>query len=149
MTILLLSPLPPPPGGIATWTKNILEYMAANPDGFEIIHQDTAIRSRDYMKTDVFSRMFYGTMEAIKTLVELKENIRKFKPDIIHLTSSSSFALFKDYLIMKIAGSNKIPVLVHWRFGRIPFMATSRNLEWQLLRRVSRGPARRSWPYRR
>jgi glycosyltransferase involved in cell wall biosynthesis len=52
---------------------------------------------------------------------------------VIHLTSSGSLALLKDYHILKLASKFKVPVVMHWRFGRIPELAIKKNWEWRLI----------------
>jgi glycosyltransferase involved in cell wall biosynthesis len=45
-------------------------------------------------------------------------------------------ALFKDILLIKLARNRKIPVIVHFRFGRIPELANKKNWEWFFVCRV-------------
>jgi glycosyltransferase involved in cell wall biosynthesis len=136
MKVLLASPLPPPPGGIESWSLNLLSYLSHKPDGNEVIHQNTALRYRRMTQNDFIHRFLFGIGEFIRTIANLMANIREHRPDVIHLTSSGSFAIIKPLLIFRIAERNKIPLIVHWRFGRIPTLAVKRNWEWKLLRYV-------------
>ena len=133
MKLLLISPLPPPVGGIASWSVNILKYLSNKPDGFKFLHQNSAISGRRITKYNAVTRIFFGVKESRAVIKKLKENIRIFKPDIIHLTSSASFALIKDFYILQLARKYGIPLITHWRFGRIPDLAKRRNWEWYLL----------------
>jgi len=141
MIILLISPLPPPTGGISTWSKNILEYSASNIQNYRIIHQDTASRSKEITKVDFFNRWYYGIREFIRVRAEVKKNIAINMPDIIHLTSSGSLALLKDYALLKIAKRRNIFVVMHWHFGRIPGIVAKKNWEWFLLNKIIRSCA--------
>jgi glycosyltransferase involved in cell wall biosynthesis len=133
MKILLLSPGPPTVGGIATWTKNLLEYLSENSSDYEVIHQDTSFKYKEITEEDFFNRIFVGFFEFIKIYSDLKINLKKHKPDVIHLTSSPSLAFIKDYFLLRLARKYKIPVVTHWRFGVIPKLAGEHNWEWKLL----------------
>jgi glycosyltransferase involved in cell wall biosynthesis len=138
MKVLLVSPLPPPIGGIASWTVNLFEYFSVKFDDYEIIHQDTSLKYRKILRNDIISRIYYGILESFRIIKEFKKNIRESSPDIIHHTSSASLALIKDYFILEIARKKKIPFIIHWHFGRIPSLYVSNNWEWKLLRNIIR-----------
>lgn len=138
MKILLLSPLPPPVGGIASWSENILEHYANKYDDLneEIIHQNTAIKFRDITKVSTSSRLKSGIKEAwfiVKTFIN---NIKKHKPDVVHLTSSASFGLARDLLLASIARFYKVPVVIHFRLGSLPQI--TRLWEKKLLTNVAK-----------
>jgi glycosyltransferase involved in cell wall biosynthesis len=141
MKILILSPYPPPSGGIATWTKNLLADIAATGYDNEIIHHNTAYNLKEITKFDLWSRIIYGFRELRLLLRDLETKVHTEHPDVIHLTSSASLALIKDYFIIKKAAQYRIPVITHWRFGRIPELAETRNWEWKLLNLVIRNSA--------
>jgi glycosyltransferase involved in cell wall biosynthesis len=136
MKILVLSPLPPPSGGIASWTKNILGYYSVKQKGLKLIHQNTAIKYREITNINMFSRIVGGYRSTISVIKNLLKNIAMLDIDVIHLTSSGSFALLKDLLILYIASKKSIPVVVHFHFGRIPQLVNNKNWEWYLLYKV-------------
>ena len=133
MKILLLSPYPPPAGGIATWTKNLITYARVNGSRHEIIHQNTVYNLKEITRVDLWSRIIVGIRELRLIIRNLKTNVINHDPDIIHLASSASLAMVKDFFILRVAGRRGIPVVIHWRFGRIPELAVKRNWEWRLL----------------
>ena len=143
MKILLIAPLPPPSSGIGSWTSNLLEYYSGNPGRFELIHQNTALKYRNILKNDFWNRWCIGVRESIRVICEAQRNIKTYSPDVIHLTSSASLALLKDFVILKMAGLKRIPLIIHWHFGRIPLLAKKNNWEWRLihylLRRIRSG----------
>ena len=136
MKLLLVSPLPPPVGGVASWTKNILEYYSKNKSSWEVIHQNTAIKYKKITDLSYMSRLYSGIRDTKKSFFDYKKILDTFHPDVIHLTSSASLALFKDILLIKLARNRKIPVIVHFRFGRIPELANKKNWEWFFVCRV-------------
>ena len=135
MKILLLSPLPPPVGGIATWSVNIIDYYRHNKNT-EIIHLNTAIKFRSITSMHLFSRLISGVVSFAKTAFIFVKFIRFHNPEVAHLTSSGSLGLFKDYFLCIIARVYKKPVVMHFRFGRIPEICEAKNWEWKLFKRV-------------
>lgn len=136
MKLLLISPVPPPIGGIASWSVNFLNYYSKNKNKWEIFHQNTAIKSRNITNNHLLARIFGGIRDTKRILTELQTNLKIIQPQVIHLTSSASLALFKDLMIVWVAKRKKISVVIHFRFGRIPQLAQIRNWEWHLLCRL-------------
>ncbi|WP_180097118.1 MULTISPECIES: glycosyltransferase family 4 protein [unclassified Acinetobacter] len=139
MKVLLLSPLPPPVGGIATWTMNIIKYYELKDkkeSDINIIHQNTAIRFRNITKLSFFSRLISGIQDGIRTFIIFFYYLLKYKPNVIHLTSSGSLGLWKDILFVYIAKLFNIPLTIHFRFGRIPEISKLNNWEWKILQKV-------------
>lgn len=137
MKILLLSPLPPPVGGIASWTQNILGYYEGyEGSNFEIFLLNTAIKGRNITKKDLLSRIFSGICDSIRIIFNLYLMIKKYNPEIIHVNSSGSLGLWKDYLIALLSKFFNVPVVFHFHFGRIPSLYESKNWEWQILQKV-------------
>lgn len=114
MKILLVSPLPPPAGGIATWTVKYQNYCKENDIALAIVnnamHGTRALQSTaKRCITDEIKRTFY-------VLAELKRKIKDEKPDIVHLnTPCFKYGIFRDLLCVTIAKRNRIPVVVHCR----------------------------------
>ena len=57
--ILLISPLPPPVGGIATWTRIILDYFN-NKSTVNIIHYNNNINQFLVINKNLIFRILYG-----------------------------------------------------------------------------------------
>lgn len=131
--ILLLSPAPPPVGGISTWTANLLAYLDKNPGNIEPVHQNTSHLKNDITRVDRIFKFYNGTIESIRTVRAFRKNLDYCNPDVVHLTTSASVALIKDFLIVRIASLHKIPVVLHLRFGRVPQLFMKKNWEWRLL----------------
>ena len=136
MRILLVSPLPPPVSGMGTWTVNVLTYLSENHGSFEFFHQNTALKLLRITNECIWRRVFFGIRESFRIIREFKINVATFSPSVIHLTSSGSLALIKDYFILKIAVRKRIPVIIHWHFGRIPSLKKLNNWEWRLFIRI-------------
>ena len=119
MKVFLVSPLPPPNGGIAGWTASLLEYYRNNDRGFEIVHQNTSVRSRRVTNTNIFTRIISGIKETRSIYSTFKFNLDYIKPDVVHITTSASLALLKDILLIRLAALRGVPAIIHFHFGRI------------------------------
>jgi glycosyltransferase involved in cell wall biosynthesis len=136
ITVLLISPLPPPVGGIATWTPNIINYFARDENNITMTLLNSALRGKSITSNSLALRVYSGIYTFLWIIFKFRKIIKVSRPGIIHLVSSSSLALFKDYVLVRLAKNLKIPVIMHWRFGRIPSLAAKRNWEWKLLNAV-------------
>lgn len=107
MKILLVSPLPPPKGGIANWTERFVAYSGQY--GLECQVVNTALGSD---RATNFSDQKHLKSEASRTIRILKDCLKKtreFNPDIVHINSSCSpTGLLRDYLCMLIMRKRKI-----------------------------------------
>ncbi len=136
ISVLLVSPLPPPVGGIATWTVNVTNYhKSLESPVIYLSHCDSSSKGRRITSRSSFARIYVGIINSFKIYKRVRKHIKN-KPDVIHLVSSASFSVLKDLLIIRLAKRNKIPVITHWRFGRIPQLAEKNNWEYKLLSRI-------------
>lgn len=137
-TILLLSPIPPPLGGIASWTKHILQYYNNEEKNinFSIIHLSTSNKKRRVTDKRQIFRILTGIINTLQVIIDFYLKIKNKKPDIVHFSSSASFGLFRDCLIQYIIKSNKVANIIHFHFGRIPILAEKKNWEWYLLKKI-------------
>lgn len=99
MKILLLSPIPPPSGGIGTWTNIYRKSKIIKDHDLDIVN--TSIigkRIKDFSKKNI--------VDEIKRSIRIIRNTRKFtnlnKYDVCHVnTSCSTKGMLRDYLCMK------------------------------------------------
>ncbi|MGV8095738.1 MAG: glycosyltransferase family 4 protein [Mangrovibacterium sp.] len=131
--VLLIMPLPPSTGGMTSVTEHILSFFKAHPGGINLMICDTSHHIRPATSESVPVRLFTGFINSLNIYLKVKKLIKKNTPDVIHLASSSSLSLIKDSLIVKAARHAKIPVIVHWHFGRIPDLRVKQNWEWKKL----------------
>ena len=98
MRVLLLSPLPPPSGGIARWTERYLEWCNGKHD---VAVVNTALQGerageagKQRKLTDEIKRALYVIRETNKGL--------KRKTDIVHInTSCSRFGILRDWICLE------------------------------------------------
>lgn len=133
MKVLLVSPLPPPAGGIATWTETFQRY--ASQSGIELSIVNTALSKKRAVSADARSSLFDEIKRAHRILRDFKRQMRCFTPDIIHINSSCSpTGLLRDLLCIRRA--KKTPVVLHCHCN-IEDQAASRLGRW-IFSRVAR-----------
>lgn len=60
------------------------------------------------------------------------------KPDVMHLCTSASLGLLKDFLLLRLASHKNIKKVLHLHFGRVPDLVKKNNWEWKLCRKFSK-----------
>lgn len=133
--LLLVSPLPPPYGGIARWTEQLTAYL----DKQEIInykHLDIAVRWRS-VHSGVCLRLFGGNIQLFYNYLKFLICLISGR-NIIHLTSSGSFGLVRDFIFSFTAKLFRAKFIIHIRFGRIPNIFELKNYEYHLLHLIFR-----------
>ena len=138
--VLLVSPSPPPVGGIAAWTVHLLAYAPAHSE-VELIQVNSAIKFRSITRLGFSRRLWTGIGETVSLAYRFVRAVKRERPQVIHHTTSASFGLFKDWLLLKIAHGYSVPVVIHFHFGRIPDLMAKKNWEWRWLSRVIKNAA--------
>jgi glycosyltransferase involved in cell wall biosynthesis len=133
--ILLVSPLPPPRGGIGTWTELILQEAALHPD-LEIRLVNTSPTWRKALHLEVWRRALGGSLQLFKDIALVLAALIRFKPHVLHLCTSAYIALVRDLFILALARLFGVPAVYHVRMGRLPQLALSQGWEWRLFCRT-------------
>ena len=120
--VLYLSPLPPPYGGIATWTEKLLKYGL--PDGFKMRIVNTSTLSN----RNTHEKAKFQAIE-IKRNVCIIYNLMKqliiFRPHIVHLNCSlSPVGIFRDYLCALMLRISGVKLVTNYRGNVIDFSKT-------------------------
>ena len=112
MNVLLVSPLPPPVGGIATWTENYLKFFNGSTVNVDIVNNATiGKRANDFgSKRNILEEILRLT-NIVKKIVSFRRNE---KYDIVHIcTSCSPMGILKDYICMFFCGKDNIVLHCH------------------------------------
>ena len=136
MKILLVTPFPPPMGGISNWSKLVYNYINENEKDIEIRYINISPKKRTTDGRTIFDRVFYGFISILTTSKKLKKEIKEFKPDVVHINTSGSLALFRDIKLLKILKRKKIKSVMHLRFGRVPELLKCNCNESKLIRKA-------------
>lgn len=110
MRILLISPLPPPSGGIARWTERYLEWCK---DKHDVKVVNTALQGERAGEAGKPKKLIDEIKRALYVICETNKGL-KYKPDVVHInTSCSRFGILRDWVCVKAACRKKLPVIVH------------------------------------
>lgn len=114
MRILLISPLPPPSGGIASWTEKYLYWVQKNQVNVDIVN--TAVVGERAKLIKSRRRLSDEIARTVGILKDLKQKIKVYEPDIVHLNSPcGKFGIVRDYLCALLISTKGIPLVVHYR----------------------------------
>jgi len=139
MKVLLVSPMSlsvGPVGGMGSVTENIIRFFKNHTTEINLKHYNSVHKIRSITSRSILVRLFTGIINSLETYFKVLMLVRSDRPDVIHLASSSSFALLKDYLIVKTANRLRIPIVMHWHFGRVPALMVYQNWEWKVYKRI-------------
>ena len=127
--VLLVSPLPPPAGGICTWTETLLKEKGKYPS-VKIKHVDVMQRWIKRENRSRVLRLIGGSLQALRDIVRIMMALALFQPHVLHLTSSAGNASLKDMLLMLLARGFGVHGLLHYRTSRIANSQVTQG--WQL-----------------
>lgn len=130
----LIIPTPPPYGGIANWSENLIESLEKRNIEYHII--DTAPKNRVTEGRNVIDRIFDGGIQLFKQGWALQNWVKKNNVNVIHMTTSGSLAIIRDLVLTRYAKKNNIPIVYHIHYGRISDHIEKNDLQWKFLKRV-------------
>jgi len=133
MKICLISPLPPPIGGIGRWTTLLHKWATNNPQ-ITIAQVDISPRWRTIDDMSVGKRVIGGGLQLLRDYGRFLAAVSG--ADVIHLTTSGQLAVVRDLAICTTAKLLNIPIFYHLHFGRIPEIARANTFEWRMLLRA-------------
>ena len=135
--VLLVSPKPPPRGGISTWTETVLAGADRRPD-VQVRHVDIAPRWREGRLARFLPRVLGGVFQGCRDVQRVRRSLRREGVQVLHITTSGSLALVRDIAVLWLARRCNIPAFLHLHFGRTPSIVRRRGLEFLLLRLAAR-----------
>lgn len=118
--VLLASPLPPPAGGIASWTVSVLESPLGRRFGVRVF--DTAPRDDG---TVAGGSRFRGdrALASLRMLLRLARELRTYRPDVLHVNTSYQWAMLRDGAFVWLARALGVRTVLHFRGGDFPEFA--------------------------
>lgn len=111
MNILLVSPIPPPAGGISTWTKGYLNSYQAKKNKINIVNTAvTGNRVDNFTNKNIFDEI----NRTINILKEMKYKLSLNTPDVVHInTSCSKFGMIRDLACLNLIKNSKTKIVLH------------------------------------
>lgn len=138
LRVLLVSPLPPPYGGISHWTGMIEKHSKSQGD-LELKVLDISPRWRNVYDSAVWKRALGGGVQLVRDVFRFFHLLCRFRPDAVHITTPGQMALVRDILILLLARVVGIRSVYHIRFGRVPILlAREAGLEVRLFKFAAR-----------
>lgn len=111
MNILLISPLPPPSGGIATWTEKYCKYCNKKHISVDVVN--IAIIGKRKGAISNKRNLFDEIKRTFLIYRDLEKKIKHGKYDVAHLnTSCEKFGICRDLLVAKVIKRNNLPLIL-------------------------------------
>lgn len=134
MNIALVAPVPPPYGGIANWTRLLLENTPREKIDYHVINIAPKKRAMD--GRTIFDRIVVSGIDSFRIYKELKEIVKQHNINTIHMTTSGQLAIFRDYLLFQWVKRKGKKGIYHIRFGRVPEIVEKNTFEWRAMKKV-------------
>ena len=129
--------------GIARCSRHIFDYFKKS--GYDDVVLNILPMDRKYNVSETSSflkRIHSGVSEYLGIIKVIRERVKEEQPDIVHIASSASLSLFKDFLCVKMLQRMKVPSIIHFHFGRIPEVITKDGWEWKMIKKVAMSATR-------
>ena len=122
-------------GGISVWAKAIVSHYEDNEKEVELVLQP--LDRKTYVRgVNAIVRLWRGVVEYLSLVKQVNKRIKSEHFDTLHLCTTASLGLIKDYFILHYAKSKGIRTVLHFHCGRIPQIFKNNNWETKLLKRV-------------
>ena len=137
LNICFVVPVPPPYGGIANWTNMICKYLDQTcSDNIQYCVINTAPKRRVTEGRSIWNRVVSGGADMLRQRRKLRIVLRTNQIDVIHMTTSGSLSLIRDWMLSKLAKKYNVPIVYHIHFGRIPEIKQNNTFEWKVVQNV-------------
>lgn len=137
LRVCLVSPIPPPYGGVGHWGTMILRKSADCPC-LSVFTVNTAPRWREIDDLRIWKRLLGGSLQFLRDITVFVAKLFFLRPNVVHITTSGEFAVLRDRALMAVARLAGVPVVYHLHFGRVPQIATAHTREWRWIARAMR-----------
>jgi len=130
LKVCLVSPVPPPHGGIGRWTTLVHRWIQRTGQ-VRLSQVDISPRWRAIDDLVVWKRVIGGGLQLVADYLRFLRQVRG--AGIVHLTTSGRLATVRDIAICATSRVLGVPVVYHVHFGRVPQIAAAKSLEWHFL----------------
>ena len=134
--VLLVSALPPPTGGVGSWTQAVVEQGLL--DGNEVHLVDTSIRNERRIRGA--SRWAGEGRRTARIIGSFVWGMMRLRPDVVHLNCYHGIGgISRALLCARLARLLGVPVVSHYHGHTAMFLNGRRSgLRWRLLRALVR-----------
>ncbi len=134
--VLYVSPLPPPAGGIANWTRILKERGLPGDWTVDILNTtgDLPVFSRGVSRVRLSQ-----VRRWVRILRDLRQRLHSNPPDVVHLNSSlHPVGMLRDIVCVMMTRQKRIPCVVHYRGGiGGPPQRFSAWMHWHMIRKLA------------
>lgn len=134
MKICIVSPIPPPYGGIGNWSLLLKGYFEEQQD-LALLHINISPKDEKLEERSFWNRIAVKGCAMVRQRRCLKRLLITEKVNVMHLTTSGRLALVRDAVFLRVAKKANIPSVYHIHFGRIPQIAKENTVEWRMMKR--------------
>jgi hypothetical protein len=93
---------------------------------------DTAVRWRKVWHTALVYRFIGGAMQSMRNILLSFIKILFNSPQVLHICSTAGPGLLRDIIIIMLAKSMRIPTIIQFHTGRLPFDKQDNGWNWRL-----------------
>lgn len=131
MNVLLISPLPPPRGGIAQWTTTVLS-AAKKDNELNIYHINSASSANKIVERNLFEKYIIPLKQVLKIIKQINFLCKSNSFDAAHLTTSAGLGALRDFFVLRFLKRLRIRTVYHLHFGRFKEIVQSKSV-WKFL----------------
>lgn len=132
--VLLFAPLNQV-GGIAVWTRNLLEYIQANHMDY-IVYVDASLCVKNDANRNSIARVYRGITQTIRLLLKLKKALEVNTPQKVWRSCSGSWGFYREVVYNWLCKKYGADSIIHFHFGRIPELCNKKNWEYKIMCKV-------------
>lgn len=119
-------------GGIARCSSYIIGYFSKHPaHDVETFPMNTKYLGEG---ANILKRLVQGVKSYGGIVSRFNRHLRSHKYDVVHICSSGSLGLIRDYLLLSVCNRHGVKGVLHLHYGRIPRIKACNNWEWKLLK---------------
>jgi glycosyltransferase involved in cell wall biosynthesis len=133
LRVLIVSPLPPPSGGIARQAVLLLGWLKDKP-WITVRVVDISPRWRAVEDMKLWKRVVGGVLQGARDALKTLDKLVVFRPHLLHLHSSAQLRGPWDTVILAVSTLMGIRSLYSIHMGRLPDVMARKDWEWWGLR---------------
>lgn len=135
MKVLLLSPIPPPSGGIARWSQTVINDCNKDPS-IQLYHVNIGSGTKDVVNRSFFQRFVVQLFRIITIRAKVKHIIKEHHVDIAHITTSGDYGVVRDFILSRLFVRLKVRYVYHLHFGHINGLKKANDIRYKMMARV-------------
>lgn len=129
LRVLLVSPFPPPSGGIGRWAVLLMDWLQHKP-GIIVRSIDISPRWRAVEDLRLCKRILGGGLQGVRDAWRCLFSIFMFRPHVIHVNTSAALRGPWDTIVLATASLLGVRSVYHVHMGRLPEILLGRGWEW-------------------